>query len=326
MILANPYWLLLAALIPAAYFLFRKNKKELNIALPTVKSMSNGSSWRVKLLPILDVLRVLALLLLIYAMARPQIPWEEKDINGEGIDIFLVMDVSSSMLAQDFRPNRLEASKRVANDFIDKRPYDRIGLSAFAGESFTRCPATIDHDVLKELMNDINVGQLSDGTAIGMGLGNAVSRLAHSEAISKVVVLLTDGVNNSGYIKPMVAAQLAQENDVKLYTIGVGSRGQALAPVSRRRNGEFIFGMSQVEIDEELLQEMAQMTGGKYYRATSENDLVQIYNEINQLEKSEIKVSVIQHHDDYFMLFLKWGLLLLLIEFLLRSFVFRILP
>ncbi len=326
MILAQPYWLGLIALIPLIFFLKSKKIEKRSLALPSLSGLQNAKGWRVRLLPLLSWLRALAWIMLIIAMARPQETWNERDIKGEGIDIYLVLDNSSSMLAQDFRPNRLEASKEVAKQFIDRRPYDRIGLSVFAGESFTKCPATIDHRILKKMMDEIRVGLLADGTAIGMGLGNAVSRLARSESESKVVVLLTDGVNNAGYIKPMTAARLAKEDNIRLYTIGVGSRGRALSPISRKRNGDFVFGMAKVEIDEELLRRMAKETGGKYFRALNRRDLEKIYDEINQLEKSEIEVNIIQHRKELYLKFLLIGFILLVVEFLLRTFVFRILP
>ncbi len=326
MMLANPYWLLLLAVIPLLFLFSQKKAKLQTVKLPDLSGISSSVSWRVRLLPLLKLLRLISLVLLIVAMARPQRLWTEKEIKGEGVDIYLVLDNSSSMLAQDFRPNRLEASKEVAKQFIDRRPYDKIGLSVFAGESFTKCPATTDHKVLKQMMDKIQVGLLTDGTAIGMGLGNAVARLSHSKSKSKVVVLLTDGVNNAGYIKPMTAARLAKENNIKLYTIGVGSQGQALSPVSRTRDGKFVFGMAKVEIDEELLRHMAKETGGKYYRALNRADLEKIYDEIDQLEKSDIELHYIKHREDRYYPFLLFGFWLLVIEFLLRIFVFRILP
>ena len=236
------------------------------------------------------------------------------------------MDLSSSMLAQDFKPDRLEESKRVAADFVNKREHDRIGLSVFSGEAFTQCPLTTDHKVVKEFLAGLKCGLLEDGTAIGMGLATSVNRLKDSDAKSKVVILLTDGVNNAGYIKPYTAAEIAREFDVKVYTIGVGSTGDALTPVSRRSDGKYIFGLARVEIDEALLEEIANMTGGKYFRATSGEGLEKIYEEINQLEKTEIEVTSIKRYSEEFHYFAFWGLVLLVLEFLLRYTVFRTIP
>jgi len=230
------------------------------------------------------------------------------------------------MLAQDFKPDRLEVSKRVASEFVDKRQYDRVGLVVFAGESFTQCPITTDHRVVKDFMSNLSCGLLEDGTAIGMGLASAVNRLKTSEAKSKVVILLTDGVNNAGYIKPNTAADIAKEFDVKVYTIGVGSMGQALSPVSRRSDGRYIFGMARVEIDETLLREIAQMTGGRYYRATTEQSLEAIYAEIDQLEKTEIDVTVFKRYSEEFGRFMIWGMGFLLLELVLRFTVLKTLP
>ena len=235
-------------------------------------------------------------------------------------------DLSSSMLAQDFKPDRLEVSKRVAADFVEKREYDRIGLSVFSGEAFTQCPLTTDHRIVKEFLASLRCGILDDGTAIGMGLATGVNRLKESDAKSKVVILLTDGVNNAGYIKPLTASEIAREFEVKVYTIGVGSTGDALTPVSRRSDGRYIFGLARVEIDEDLLQQIADMTGGKYFRATSAESLERIYAEIDQLEKTEIEVTTIKRYSEEFHRFALGGLILLLLELLLRYTVFKTIP
>jgi len=259
-------------------------------------------------------------------MARPQLTLQEEEITADGVDIMMVMDLSSSMLAQDFKPDRLEVSKRVAADFVSKREHDRIGLSVFSGEAFTQCPLTTDHRVVKEFLADLRCGLLEDGTAIGMGLATAVNRLKESESKSKVVILLTDGVNNAGYIQPITASEIAREFDVKVYTIGVGSTGDALTPVSRRSDGKYIFGLARVEIDEELLAQIADMTGGKYFRATSAESLERIYAEIDQLEKTEIEVTTIKRYSEEFHHFALWGLILLVLELFLRYTVFKTIP
>ncbi|MEM8909555.1 MAG: VWA domain-containing protein, partial [Bacteroidota bacterium] len=271
-------------------------------------------------------LRAVAFAALVIALARPQETLKEEEIKAEGIDIVLVMDLSSSMLAQDFKPDRLQVSKNVAVEFVSKRQHDRMGLAVFAGEAFTQCPLTTDHAVLKNFLTELECGILEDGTAIGMGLATAVNRLKDSEAKSKVVILLTDGDNNAGYVKPMTAAEIAREFEVKVYTIGVGTRGKALAPVSRRSDGRYIFGMATVQIDEGLLQEIATMTGGRYYRADSEEKLERIYAEIDQLEKTEIEVTSIKRYSEEFYRFAFIGLLCLFLEVLLRYTLFRTIP
>lgn len=294
--------------------------------MPGLGTFEGNVSWRSRLRGLLPLLRFLALGALIFALARPQKVLKDENINAEGIDIFLVMDLSSSMLAQDFDPDRLEASKRVATEFVEKRLHDRIGLAVFAGEAFTQCPLTTDHRIVKEFLAGLQCGILADGTAIGMGLSSAVNRIKDSESKSKVVILLTDGVNNSGYIQPLTAAEIAKEFDVKVYTIGVGSTGMARTPIRKRLNGIFDFGFSKVEIDEQLLTEIAKMTGGNYFRATSEEALSQIYDRIDLLEKTEIDVTVIKRNSEEFHGFALAALLFILFEILLRQTVLRSLP
>jgi Ca-activated chloride channel family protein len=266
----------------------------------------------------LPIFSFIAAILFILAMARPQKMLQEQEIKAEGIDIFLVTDLSSSMLARDFQPDRLEASKRLGADFIDKRPHDRIGLAVFAGEAFTQCPLTTDHKVLKEFLGGLKCGFLEDGTAIGMGLAAGVNRLKESIAQSKVIILLTDGVNNAGYIQPLTAAEIAKEFGVKVYTIGVGSEGTALSPVSKRANGDYIFGMARVEIDEDLLKQISSMTGGQYFRARDEAGLQFIYDQIDQLEKTEMDITVIKRYEEKFLPFVIIGLGLIFFQKLLR--------
>jgi Ca-activated chloride channel family protein len=294
--------------------------------MSSLKSVENSRSTKGRLRALLPILRLLAFLLLVLALARPRELFKEEEVNAEGIDIMMVMDLSSSMLARDFEPDRLEVCKRVAIEFVEKRPYDRIGLSVFAGEAYTQCPLTTDHRVVKDFLSDLTCGTLEDGTAIGMGLATAVNRLKESPSKSKIVILLTDGVNNAGYIKPETAAEIAQEFDIKTYTIGVGTNGDALTPVNRRSDGQYLFGLARVEIDEQLLQQIAEMTGGEYYRALSEEGLEEIYNEIDRLEKTEIEVSVFRRYQELFHIFVFLALLCLVMEIVLRYTFFRAIP
>lgn len=324
----NPELLLLLLVLPltAFWYYLRRRERYATLRLPSLEPLAGVSSLRGRLRASLPLLRALAFSALVIALARPQEVLQEEEVKAEGIDIFLVMDLSSSMLAQDFKPDRLEVSKRVAAEFVDKRTYDRIGLSVFAGEAFTQCPLTTDHRVVKEFLANLKCGILEDGTAIGMGLATAVNRLKDSESKSKVVILLTDGVNNAGYIKPLTAAEIAAEFGVRVYTIGVGSTGDALTPVSRRSDGRYIFGLARVEIDEELLRQIADMTDGAYFRATSAESLERIYAEIDQLEKTEIEVTVVKRYSEEFHRFALWGLIFLGLELFLRYSVFRTIP
>lgn len=321
-------WLLWLGIIPVAWYAWKYIKKKSSDTTFTISSsepISSVSSWRTRLTWLPDFLRLIGLLFLIVALARPQLTLKEEEVKAEGIDIMLAIDLSSSMLAKDFEPDRLEVSKEVAVDFVKKRPYDRIGLAVFAGEAFTQCPLTTDQNILTDFLKTLMVGTLADGTAIGMGLATAVNRLKDSESKSKIVILLTDGVNNTGYIDPETASQIAEEYDVKVYTIGVGSEGNALTPVNRRSNGQYIFRMSRVQIDEALLQEISRNTGGRYFRATDRADLENIYAEIDRLEKTEIEVNVFKRYEDEFRNFLLLGLLFLGIELILRNTVLNIL-
>lgn len=319
-------WLLVA--LPLLVFWYYKTYKRRYpvLKLSNLAALHHTRSLRGRLRSLLPALRILAMGLFIIALARPQQILKEELIKAEGIDIALVMDLSSSMLAQDFKPDRLEVSKRVAADFINKRPYDRLALSVFAGEAFTQCPLTTDHTIVKNFLAELQCGLLEDGTAIGMGLATSVNRLKDSDAKSKVIILLTDGVNNAGYIKPLTAAEIAKEFNIKVYTIGVGSTGEALTPVSRRSDGRYIYGLARVEIDEELLTTIATSTGGKYFRATSEESLAAIYNEIDQLEKTEMEVTSIKRYSEEFRTFAWLGLLLILLELLLRYTLLRAIP
>ena len=272
----------------------------------------------------LFALKLILIGVLIVILARPQTTnnWEDK--TTEGIDIIIALDISSSMLARDFRPNRLEASKDVAISFISGRENDRLGLVVFSGESFTQCPLTTDHAVLINLFKDIKQGMIEDGTAIGMGLANAVNRLKDSEAISKVIILLTDGVNNMGAIDPITSAQLAEKFGIRVYTVGVGKNGYAPYPV------QTMFGVQyqdmEVKIDEKTLKEIAKITDGKYFRAVNNNKLKQIYKEINKLEKSKIEIKKFSSKNDEFMPFAYLALVLLISILLLRYTVLRNIP
>ncbi len=324
----HPEAFLLLLLIPllGLWYFLRLRKRQTYLTISDNTPIKKLSTWRTILYPYLPILRVFSLAFIIIALARPQLTLKEEEIKAEGIDIIMVMDISSSMLAQDFKPDRLQVSKEVAKQFVDKREFDRIGLVVFAGESFTQCPLTTDHRVVKDFLDGLQCGMLEDGTAIGMGLASAVNRMKDSDSKSKVVILLTDGVNNSGYIKPLTASEIAQELETKVYTIGVGTRGQALSPVSRRSDGRYIFGMANVEIDERLLEEIANMTGGQYYRATDQQSLESIYAEIDQLEKTEMEITSFRRYSEEFRRFLKLGIILLLIDLLLRLRVFKTLP
>ncbi|MEE9374395.1 MAG: VWA domain-containing protein [Saprospiraceae bacterium] len=324
----SPYFLGLLALIPFSFFWERRNagNRKVHLSMPDIESIKSIKSFRTIIFPYLNFLKAASFVLFVIALARPQLTLKEEEIKAEGIDIIMIMDISSSMLAQDFKPDRLEVSKKVAIQFVDKRPYDRIGLVVFSGESFTQCPLTTDHRVLKDFLNGLQCGLLEDGTAIGMGLASAVNRLKDSEAVSKVIILLTDGVNNSGYIKPMTAAEIAQKLETKVYTIGVGSIGQALSPISRRSDGRYVFGMAKVEIDENLLHQISEMTGGKYYRATNEQNLEAIYAEIDRLEKTEMEITVFKRYSEEYGRFLSLGLMLFLLNVILKHSFFKTLP
>jgi len=323
----HPYFLLLLFLLPAigVWYYFKHQERYANLKISTLQSLEGMSSLRGTLRAILPILRALAFIALVIALARPQETMKEEEIKAEGIDIMLVMDLSSSMLARDFKPDRLEVSKAVATEFVDKRIHDRLGLVVFSGEAFSQCPLTTDHGVVKHFLSELACGLLQDGTAIGMGLATAVNRLKDSKAKSKVVILLTDGDNNAGYVQPMTAAEIAREFNVKVYTVGVGSRGKALAP-TQRYNGKYIFGLAEVNIDEELLTEIAEMTGGRYYRAESAQKLEKIYAVIDKLEKTKIDVTTIRRYSEVFHGLALAALIFLCLEIILRYTIFRTIP
>tara|TARA_B110000459_G_C16622347_1_gene502565 strand:+ start:964 stop:1962 length:999 start_codon:yes stop_codon:yes gene_type:complete len=319
---ANPefFWAFIIIPIMILWYLFREKKMYGTIKISTINSFQ--SSPLTILRHGLIILRCIAVVTLITALARPQTSLSWQDVTTEGIDIAIALDVSGSMLAEDFKPNRLEASKQVAMDFISERPYDRIGLVIYAGESFTQCPLTTDHAVLLNLFDDIKNGMIEDGTAIGMGLATSVSRLKDSKAISKVAILLTDGSNNRGSIPPVTAAEIAKEFGIRVYTVGVGSNGSARMPM-QDQFGRTVYQNVEVKIDEKTLKEIADITDGKYFRATNKKSLEAIYKEIDKLEKSKIEVTEYKKKSEKFVPFALLAACLLLIEFLLRNIIFK---
>ncbi len=320
MILAQPIWLLLLLLLPLlAWRRRRAGKQELLVLLmPDREALKGGITWRVWARRWLPGMRWAALALLALAMARPQELWEEQKIKADAVDIMLALDISPSMLSRDFEPDRLTVAKQVAANFVENRPYDRLGLVAFSAEAFTQCPLTTDRRVVQQFLRDLQVGRLEDGTAVGMGLATAVNRLKDSPSKSKVVILLTDGESNAGYISPLKAAEIAQKLSIRVYTVGIGTNGIVMSPARRNPDGSYDYAPRQMEFNTELLGEMASMTGGKFYRAWSEEELQGIYSEIDQLEKTKIEVTVIRHQTDFFYWFVGVAVVLLLLESLLR--------
>lgn len=317
-------YLYLLVLVPViiAFYILKQQNTFASLRMPGLQPFKNtGSTFRNYLRHILFALRAAAITLLIIILARPQKSDNFQDISTEGIDIILALDISGSMLARDFKPDRLEASKNVATEFVSGRPYDRIGLVVFSGESFTQCPLTTDHAVLINLMHEIQSGMIEDGTAIGMGLATSVNRIKDSEAKSKVIILLTDGVNNRGEIAPATAAGIAKTYGIRVYTIGVGTQGVAPYPVQTPYGVQY--QNMQVEIDEAILREIAQSTGGKYFRATDNDKLVQVYSEIDQLEKSKIDVRQYSRKEEKFPVPAIIIFCLLAAEMLLRNLLFR---
>lgn len=317
-------WLLLILPVMVAFYIFKYKKRTNTISYSNTSVLSSlQKSNKQKIIHVPFVLRCLAIILLIVALARPQSSLSWQNITTEGIDVILSMDVSLSMLAQDLKPNRIQAAKDVAIDFISERPNDRIGLVVFSGEGFTQCPLTTDHAVVKNLLSDIKTGMLADGTAIGMGLATAVNRIKDSEAKSKVIILLTDGVNNAGNVAPETAAEIAKAFGVRVYTIGAGSKGMAYSPVGMYPNGQYAFDYVPVSIDEPLMRKIAETTGGKYFRATSTKGLRQVYKEIDKLEKTKIEVTEYRKKSEEYLPFLLLSLLFLIIEFMLKHIYLR---
>lgn len=322
---ANPelFWLFLLLPIAIAWYWWKHNEQHASVKISSIQGFPTTSVLG-KLRHGLFVLRLLSISLVITALARPQ----TEDISSrtkttKGIDIVMAIDVSSSMLARDLEPNRLRALKAVASDFIKDRPNDRIGLVAYAGESYTKTPITSDKSIVLRSLKEINYGQLEDGTAIGMGLATAVNRLKDSKAKSKIIILLTDGVNNAGFIEPQTASELAIEYGIKTYTIGLGTNGNALSPIAYNPDGSFRYGYRKVEIDEKLLETIANATGGKYFRATDNKKLEAIYEEINQLETTEIEEFKYHKYEEKFRPIAILALCLLLVEWILQHTVFK---
>ncbi len=319
-------WLLTILVPMAGYYVFRTRQGGATIRVSTTASLAGvrrGAKRSLRHLP--AVLRGLAVAAIIVALARPQTSESNQTSTTEGIDLVIALDISTSMWTRDFTPDRLEAAKEVSRDFIANRPNDRMGLVVFAAESFTQCPLTTDRATLLGLLANVHSGMVEDGTAIGNGLATAINRLQESQAASKVVILLTDGVNNRGQITPLTAAEIAQTLGIRVYTIGVGTRGTAPSPAIDPW-GALTFVMAKVEIDEETLSQIATMTGGEYFRATDKEKLKEIYDRINELEKSKIEVDDVTLYHERFLIFALAAALLLLMEFLLKNFYLRQIP
>jgi Ca-activated chloride channel homolog len=323
----NPDFLFLLLVIPllVAWYFYRRRKYNADLQVSSIEGFASvGRNLKYFLRHGLFVLRLLAIILLIVALARPQTSLSRQDVSVEGIDLVIALDVSGSMLAMDFKPDRLEAAKDVAMEFIDGRPNDRIGLVIFSGETFTQCPLTTDHAVLKNLFRDIHSGMIDDGTAMGDGLATAVNRLRGSKAVSKVIILLTDGNNNMGSLDPRSASEIAKLYGIRIYTVGIGTMGQAPYPVQTP------FGMQtqmmEVKIDEPLLMEIAKATDGKYFRATNNAKLRAIYKEIDKMEKSKIDVTEFRKKKEEFLPLVLVAFILLGVEMLLRYVYLKNIP
>ncbi|MBN1819699.1 MAG: VWA domain-containing protein [Prolixibacteraceae bacterium] len=327
----NPelFYLMLVFIPMIAWYIFRNTKNTASVQISDIKAVSEApKTIRHYLRHLVFVTQILAIASLIVVLARPQSSSNWENVTTEGIDIVIALDISSSMLAQDFTPDRLEAAKNVAMEFISGRQYDRMGLVVFSGEAFTQCPLTTDRAVLMNLFKDIESGMIEDGTAIGNGLATAVARLKDSEAISRVVILLTDGENNRGEVAPVTAAEIAKTYGIRVYTVGVGSRGTAPYPVQVQT----AFGVQtqirdvEVKIDEETLKEISSITDGKYFRATNNQTLEEIYKEIDALEKSKIEVREFSRKSEEFLPFALAGILFLILSLLLKTTLFRNIP
>ena len=310
-------------LIPiVGWYIYELRKSDASLQLSDTRVLQRQpKSLRIYLLHVPFVLRVAAITLLSIALSRPQLTNRWSSESTEGIDIMMALDISGTMLGEDLRPNRLEAAKQVASDFVIARPNDQIGLVVFAGESFTQCPLTTDHAVLVNLFKSVEFGMIEDGTAIGLGLANAVNRMKDSETKSKVIILLTDGSNNRGDIDPQTAAEIAKTYGIRVYTVGVGSYGKVRVPMRTPMGMQY--GYMDSEFDEGTLRRIAETTGGQYFRATDNNSLKQIYEQIDQLEKTKLRVREYAKHTENFAPFLYAALICLLLEVILRYFVLR---
>ncbi|MBE8727348.1 vWA domain-containing protein [Flavobacterium hungaricum] len=323
----NPefFWLFLLIPIAIIWFLLKRNQQSATLKMSSTAGFKSTDSFWVKVKPCLYVFRVLGLSSLVIALARPRtVDISNQTKTTKGIDIVMAIDVSGSMLAKDLKPNRMEALKRVAGDFVQERPNDRIGLVLYASEAYTKTPVTSDKAIILEAIKDIKYDTaLQDGTGIGMGLATAVNRLKDSKAKSRIIILLTDGVNNAGFIEPETAADIAKQYGIKVYTIGLGSNGMASSPYAFAPNGGFLFKMQKVEIDERLMKSIAKKTDGTYFRATSNDRLAEIYNSINKLETTEIQELKFYDYDEKYRFFVLFAGFLLLLEVGLRNTVYR---
>jgi Ca-activated chloride channel family protein len=323
---AKPWFFALFAVLPLLIYFYLRPPVRMqgSMLVSGVKAFGNGRTWRTLLRHILFIFRMLAISCIIIALARPQTGSEQQLTSGEGIDIVFCLDISGSMLAQDFSPNRMEAAKQVVSEFIDNRPTDRMGLVIFSGESFTMCPLTTDHAVLKSQLYNVQSGLLEDGTAIGSGLATGVERLRSSVSKSKVIILLTDGENNGGLVDPNSAKEIAKSYGVRVYTVGVGTEG--FAPVPVQTSSGVIMQREKVSIDEKLLTQIANETGGKYFRATDNESLGTIYKDIDRLEKSKFQVTTFTHYTEKFFPFILAAVMFLVLEWILRFTLFRKFP
>ena len=323
----NPefFWLFLLIPVVVVWLFLKRNHQSATLKISSVEGFKGSNTLLVRLKPFLGVIRLLALSSLIVAMARPRtVDISNKTKTTKGIDIVMAIDVSGSMLAKDLKPNRMEALKRVAADFVDQRPNDRIGLVVYASEAYTKTPVTSDKAIISEAIKSIKYDNvLQDGTGIGMGLATAVNRLKDSKAKSKVFILLTDGVNNAGFIEPETASDIAKQYGIKVYTIGIGTNGMAMFPYAVAPNGQFLFQMMKVEIDEQLMKSIARKTDGKYFRATSNDKLAEIYASINKLETTEIQELKFYDYDEKFRPFVWLAGFLVLLEIGLRNTVYK---
>lgn len=322
-----PYLLFLLLLLPLMFFYQRyyDKKKATNIIYSDLSQFATArKTFKLRIRKLPDYLRMLAVAVLVIAIARPQLSISTDEKSIEGIDIVLALDISTSMLAEDFKPNRLESAKNVAKEFIENRKSDNIGIVVFAGEAYTKCPSTIDHKVLLDLLSSTESGHIDDGTAIGDGLATAINRVKDTKTKSKVIILITDGVNNMGAIDPITAASIAKEYNIRVYTIGIGKKGHAPYPYYTPFGKQY--QNVEVKIDEELLKEVANTTGGKYFRSTKNSSLQEIFKEIDTMEKTKIDVSLYKHTKDIGGEFILLALVILLLEMLLRKTYLRTNP
>lgn len=320
MTFAEPYWLLLLLLIPLLIMQYRRESKRRHVTLQVsrLNAMKGVKTWVVYARTWLQYLRWLTLAAMVIAMARPQLLWHESSVEAEAVDIMLVMDVSPSMLSKDFQPDRLTVAKEMANGFISRRPYDRIGLVAFAGGAFTQCPLTGDRRILQAFVNNLQVGRLPDGTAIGMGLATAIQHLDKSDTKSRIVLLITDGENNAGDLGPLSSAAIARALGIRVYAIGLGSDGVVMSPSYQNDDGSYSFAPRQMNFDTRMLENIASMTNGKFYRARNAEDLSGIYQEIESLEKTKVTKVDVKRTTELFFWFLNAAFCFMAIELMLR--------